>query len=68
MDKILDPATQKGSERGNVRYSLHGKYYSRASRLSPTALSVAKIYQQYYAPTISTRIYNNFPTMLAGTS
>ena len=65
--QIFDPATQRVVNGVTCATPFTGNIIP-ASRLSSTALSVAKIYQQYYAPTISTRIYNNFPTMLAGTS
>jgi len=65
--QIFDPATQRVVNGATCATPFAGNIIP-ASRLSSTALNVAKIYQQYYVPTISTRIYNNFPTMLAGTA
>jgi hypothetical protein len=65
--QIFDPETQKQVGGVTCASPFPGNIIPSA-RLSSTALNVAKIYSQYYAPTISTRIYNNFPTMLAGSA
>jgi hypothetical protein len=65
--QIFDPATQTVVNGVTCATPFPGNVIP-AGRLSSTAMKVAKIYNQYYAPTLSTRIYNNFPTMLAGTA
>jgi hypothetical protein len=65
--QIFDPQTQQVVNGVTCAMPFPGNIIP-ANRLSSTALNVAKIYSQYYAPTISTRIYNNFPTMFAGTA
>lgn len=65
--QIFDPQTQKVVNGVTCAIPFPGNIIP-SSRLSSTALNVAAIYKQYYAPTLSTRIYNNFPTMLAGTA
>jgi hypothetical protein len=65
--QIFDPQTQKTVNGVTCASPFPGNIIP-SSRLSTTALNVAKIYSQNYAPTLSTRIYNNFPTMLAGSA
>ena len=65
--QIFDPQTQTTVNGVTCATPFPGNIIP-AGRLSSTALNVAKIYMQSYAPTISTRIFNNFPTMLAGSS
>ncbi len=65
--QIFDPQTQKIVNGVTCATPFPGNIIP-AGRLSSTALNVAKIYTQYYSPTLSTRIYNNFPTMLAGSA
>jgi hypothetical protein len=65
--QIFDPETQTTVNGVTCATPFAGNVIP-AGRLSSTALNVAKIYAQNYAPTISTRIFNNFPTMLAGSA
>ncbi len=65
--QIFDPTTQRTINGVTCATPFAGNVIP-AGRLSSTALNVAKIYAQDYAPTITTRIFNNFPTQLAGTS
>jgi hypothetical protein len=65
--QIFDPQTQQVVNGVTCATPFPGNIIP-TDRLSATALNVAAIYQKNYAPTLSTRIYNNFPTMLAGTA
>lgn len=65
--QIFDPMTQQTINGVTCASPFMGNVIP-PGRVSSTALKVAKIYTQSYAPTLSTRIYNNFPTMLAGSA
>jgi hypothetical protein len=65
--QIFDPRTQAVVGGVTCAAPFDGNIIP-SNLLSSTAKNVAAIYSQYYKPTISTRIYNNFPTMLAGTA
>ena len=65
--QIFDPQTQRTINGVTCATPFAGNIIP-AARLSSTALNVAKIYSQNYAPTITTRIYDNFPTQLAGSA
>jgi len=65
--QIFDPQTQTVVNGVTCATPFPGNIIP-TNRLSSTALNVAAIYSKNYAPTISTRIFNNFPTMLAGTA
>lgn len=65
--QIFDPETQTTVNGVTCAKPFTGNIIP-ADRLSSTAQKVAAIYKKYYAPTISTRIYDNFPTMEAGTA
>jgi hypothetical protein len=65
--QIFDPQTQRVVNGITCANPFPGNIIP-SGRLSATALNVAAIYKQYYAPTISSRIYDNFPSMLAGSA
>ena len=65
--QIFDPQTQR-SIGGVTCANPSPNNIIPISRLSNTGQSVANLYRQDYAPTLSTRIFNNFPGQLAGSA
>lgn len=62
--QIFDPETQKVVNGVTCATPFPGNIIP-ASRLSAVSKQVATIYTKYYAPTLNSRIYNNFPTLQA---
>jgi len=66
--QIFDPATWGysgyGSAFGHCAQSFPGNVIP-PGRLSNVSKQLAAVYQKYYAPTISTRLTNNYPSMVS---
>jgi hypothetical protein len=63
--QIFDPQTQKTVDGITCATPFPGNIIP-SGRLSPQSLKVAAIYSKSYAPTLTSRIYNNFPSNATG--
>ena len=64
--QIFDPQSQKVVNGVTCATPFQGNIIP-AGRISPLSQSVAAIYQKYYQPTLTSRIYNNYPTLVSNT-
>jgi hypothetical protein len=63
--QIFDPQTQAAVNGVTCAISFPGNIIP-PNRLSSVSQKIGAIFSKYYAPTLSSRIYNNFPAMASG--
>jgi hypothetical protein len=64
--QIFDPQTQQVVNGQTCASPFQGNIIP-SGRLSAKAQGIAALYTQYYAPTLTSRIYNNYPTVVSTT-
>ena len=64
--QIFDPQTQQVLNGQTCATPFAGNVIP-TGRLSPQSQTIAALYSKYYAPTLNTRIYNNYPTLSSNT-
>ena len=64
--QIFDPTTQRVVNGQTCASPFPGNVIP-ANRISPLSQKIAALYNQYYKPTLTSRIYNNYPTLVSNT-
>jgi hypothetical protein len=64
--QIFDPQTQRVVNGVTCAIPFQGNVIPQ-ERLSTLSKSIAALYQKYYQPTLTSRIYNNYPTLASNT-
>ena len=65
--QIFDPLTQKTVNGQTCATPFPNNIIPAGRMTSPQSQNIVGLYQKYYQPTLTTRIYNNFPSVVSNT-